>query len=349
VENREGNTSWGPAMRALLSSLAMFTGVLIDLSAQESCPKPAGERIPVSRGVRLHVIDWGGKGEPVIFLSGLQASAHVFDDFAPLFAESHRVIGITRRGIPPSDPSRTGYSQTLLTGDVIAVMDSLKISAAHVVGWSYGGGEATLLAVASPNRVLSLTLLDSYDRSARPRAPGATASRSPPAPPPFVRLDSLSPLSLQWREQRLGSRPAPLSLICTLNRFARDGRYLGPVLTASARDSVLAALRQAIPRHPYSEVRQPVLALFAVPRGVGDRYPAYAVMSPADRQLADSVFAAAIEEMDAARARLRIEIPHAKVIEIPGAAHALFRSHPEAVFLHLLRFLAAPRKAATER
>ena len=39
---------------------------------------------------------------------------------------------------------------------VAAVMDSLGLRAAHVVGWLYGGNEAVLLATQHPDRVLSV-------------------------------------------------------------------------------------------------------------------------------------------------------------------------------------------------
>lgn len=309
--------------------------------AQEGCPAPTGTFV-ATEGARLHVIDWGGSGEPIIFLSGLFGSAHTFDEFAPLFTDRHRSIGITRRGIAPSDTSGANYSAAHLTADILTVMDSLRISAAHVVGWSFGGNEATLLAVAKPQRVLSLTLLDSYDRAARRRAADPLRTLTPP---PFLPFDSSSPLALQWREQRLGNRPPPLSFTCTSNKFTADGRYIGSVVSAPLRDSIAAAMRKGMPPLPYSDVRQPVLAVFAVPRAVADRYPAYGAMSPRDREVANALFTVAALDMTSARDRMRRDIPHARVIGIPGAAHDIFRSHPEAVFMEMRKFLAVlPKK-----
>ncbi len=45
--------------------------------------------------------------------------------------------------------------------DVLAVMDSIGVKQAHIVGWSMGGGVATLLALDHPERCLSLTLVSS--------------------------------------------------------------------------------------------------------------------------------------------------------------------------------------------
>src|SRR4026209_366935 len=38
--------------------------------------------VTVAPGVRLHVLDFGGSGAPLVFLSGIGNNAHVFDDFA---------------------------------------------------------------------------------------------------------------------------------------------------------------------------------------------------------------------------------------------------------------------------
>ncbi|HEX6617438.1 MAG TPA: hypothetical protein VF046_14130, partial [Gemmatimonadales bacterium] len=77
-------------------------------------PRPWVDRSPhqirfvtVAPDVRLEVLDWGGQGPPLVFLSGLQDVAHGFDDFAPRFRDRHRVLAITRRGYgassrPPS-------------------------------------------------------------------------------------------------------------------------------------------------------------------------------------------------------------------------------------------------------
>jgi non-heme chloroperoxidase len=325
-------------MRSFAAFLAMCHALAV-CTAVAQCPKPSGRLVTVAPGVRIHVIDWGGAGPPLVFLSGLLGSAYTFDDFAPLFTDRYRVIGITRRGIAPSDQSASGYGWSVLTKDILATLDSLEIPAAHIVGWSFGGNEAVMLAVSSPRRVSSLVLLDSYETSPEARRLRTADSLKSPSSAPFVSFDSLSPLSLQWRYQRLGERPLPLSALCAYGKFAKDGRYLGPVLAPPRLDSVTNAMRGGMPRLPYSAVRQPVLALFRRPRGVGDGFPTYATMSPTDRLLADAKIEATTRDLSNARAWLRSQIPHAKVIEIPGAAHAIFRSHPEAVFRDMRSFL----------
>ena len=54
--------------------------------------------VNVEKDVKLEVIDWGGSGRPLVFLTGLGDNAHVFDRFAPKFIATYHVYGITRRG-----------------------------------------------------------------------------------------------------------------------------------------------------------------------------------------------------------------------------------------------------------
>jgi pimeloyl-ACP methyl ester carboxylesterase len=56
----------------------------------------------------------------------------------------------------PDDP--TAYRQTHRAGEVVAVIDALKIERFHVVGHSMGGWTTVGLARAIPERLLSVTL-----------------------------------------------------------------------------------------------------------------------------------------------------------------------------------------------
>jgi pimeloyl-ACP methyl ester carboxylesterase len=302
-------------------------------AAQERCPEPAARRIAVAPGVSIHVREWGGSGQTVFFLSGFAATAFAFDDFAPLLTNRFRVVGITKRGIPPSDTSSTDYSAATLTRDVLAVMDSLNIREAHLVGWSYGGNEAVRLAVANPTRVLSVVLLDSYDNS-READTFKELAGIKSALIHEVAADSASVHARMSLTRRLGFRSLPLTHICAFNRFAPDGRYVGPIASPRVR----AAIGAGAERLAYSKVTAPVLAFFKLLRSVEDMYPDYPIMSSTDRTVAESEFPPTVRAYAAARTRLKQELPSATVIEIAGAAHHLFASDPEIVFREMLSF-----------
>jgi alpha-beta hydrolase superfamily lysophospholipase len=69
-------------------------------------------------GVRLHYVDWGGTGEPLLFLTGLGDSAHRFDEFASNFVDRFHVLGLTRRGQAESGTPPDGYDTSTLADDV---------------------------------------------------------------------------------------------------------------------------------------------------------------------------------------------------------------------------------------
>jgi hypothetical protein len=93
--------------------------------------------VDVAPGVRIHVLDFGGTGTPLVFLSGLSNNAHVWDDFGQRFTGSNRVIAITRRGFGESSHPDDGYDQPTLAKDVITVLDSMKVDKAIFAGHSH--------------------------------------------------------------------------------------------------------------------------------------------------------------------------------------------------------------------
>jgi pimeloyl-ACP methyl ester carboxylesterase len=309
--------------------------------AQLGCPPASGRMVSVAPNVRLHVVEWGGRGETLILLSGLAASAHAFDDFARLFVDRFRVVGITRRGIPPSDSSTTGYGASQVTADIVAVMDSLKIRRAHLVGWSFGGDEAVMVAVNHQTRVRSVVLLDSYDNSVEAATFKATENLKTPAAR-WTALDSSSAVALTWRARRLGYKPLPVSFFCALYKFGPDGRLIGRAVPGARYN----AIRAGMPKLPYASVRQPVLAFFHVSRAVSDDYPEYSVMDSTDKMLATNAFRPESLAYASARHRARTEMPHARIVELLGAPHEVFAYYPEIIVPEMVAFFNRIRSSS---
>lgn len=116
--------------------------------------------IAVAEGVRLEVLDWGGTGRPLIFLSGLGNTAHIWDNFAPKFTDKHHVYAVTRRGFGRSTQASTGYTPERLADDILAVMDQLKIEKPVLIGHSIAGEELSFIGTRHPERVSALIYLD---------------------------------------------------------------------------------------------------------------------------------------------------------------------------------------------
>ena len=114
-------------------------------------------------GIRLHYLDWGGNGTALNFLTGMGASAYIFDKFAPRFADKFHVLALTRRGHGDSDYPETGYDADTLTEDIRQFMDHLNIEKAIFAGHSLAGVELTHFAATYPNRVEKLIYLDALD------------------------------------------------------------------------------------------------------------------------------------------------------------------------------------------
>jgi non-heme chloroperoxidase len=118
------------------------------------------EMITVAEGIQLEVLDWGGTGRPLIFLSGLGNTAHIWDNFAPKFTDRHHVYAITRRGFGKSTHATTGYSAERLADDILVVMDQLKIEKPVLIGHSIAGEELSSIGTRHPDRVSALIYLD---------------------------------------------------------------------------------------------------------------------------------------------------------------------------------------------
>src|SRR3712207_5264298 len=108
------------------------------LRALPRSAQPRVQLVHVDQNVRVEVLDWGGDGKPIVLLAGGGNTAHVFEDFAPNLAAHYRVIGITRRGFGASSFSPVDRV-TRFADDVLAVMDTLKLARAFIVGHSIAG------------------------------------------------------------------------------------------------------------------------------------------------------------------------------------------------------------------
>ena len=118
------------------------------------------QMITVDQGVELEVLDWGGSGRPLVFLSGLGNTAHIWDSFAPKFVGKHHVYAITRRGFGRSTHAGAGYTPDSLAEDILAVMSQLKIEKPVLIGHSIAGEELSFIGTRHPERVAALIYLD---------------------------------------------------------------------------------------------------------------------------------------------------------------------------------------------
>jgi pimeloyl-ACP methyl ester carboxylesterase len=116
--------------------------------------------VEMDDSIKLEVVDWGGKGTPLIFLAGFTLNAHTFAPLVSSFIDSHRVIGITRVGHGNSESRKENYSTARLTKDIISVLDYMNVDNAIFAGHSFAGGELNHLGRHFPDRVKGLIYID---------------------------------------------------------------------------------------------------------------------------------------------------------------------------------------------
>jgi len=115
-----------------------------------------------SSAVRIAYRDWGPDEAPVILLlHGSPGDGGAFEELGPMLAQRYRVIAPDLPGFGGSTWRIPDYSIAAHARYLAEMLDSLRIPAAHVVGWSLGGGVALELEGRSPQRVRSITLLAS--------------------------------------------------------------------------------------------------------------------------------------------------------------------------------------------
>jgi len=96
-------------------------------------------RIETTNGVKINVEDLGGTGKPVVFIHGWPVIHKMFEyQFTELPKHDYRCIGIDLRGFGDSDKPWNGYNYDAMADDVKAVLDTLKIENAALVGFSNG-------------------------------------------------------------------------------------------------------------------------------------------------------------------------------------------------------------------
>jgi len=191
----------------------------------------------------------GPAGAPIVLLlHGLGSSA---DDWAlqiPALGERYRVLAVDLPAHHRSPRPRGTFSAERMAAIVDALLETLGIARAHVVGLSLGGCVALALALGAPARVRSLVVVNGFARL-RPsglRAAVRGAGR--------VALAVAAPMSVVAAYVAREAFPGPEH--AALRRAAVER------LTANPRRHYLASLAAILRfdvRHRLGEIRCPTL------------------------------------------------------------------------------------------
>lgn len=114
-------------------------------------------------GLELSGLAWGEPdAPPLLMLHGWLDNAASFALLAPLLAERFHVIALDLPGHGHSQhlPESTVYQHVDYARAVLAAADALALPRFHLLGHSLGAGVATLVAIAAPERVRGLALIE---------------------------------------------------------------------------------------------------------------------------------------------------------------------------------------------
>jgi pimeloyl-ACP methyl ester carboxylesterase len=292
---------------------------------------PAAHRsqlVTVDTNVRVEVLDFGGSGQPLIFLAGMGNTAHVFDTFAPKFTTTHHVYGITRRGFGESSVPKDGYSADRLGDDVLAVIDALNLTRPVLAGHSVAGTELSSIASRNPKRVAGLVYLDAgYPYAFYNAERGDVVLDS---------IDLRRKLDLLVNGP-IDSRPTIQELLAELPRFERNLQERQKEL-ASMPPPPPEPEGMNVPRAILAGAQKftnlgsvPILAIYALP---------HALQGPPDDPSRAMRQAVDLETTGAQAAAFEKGVPSARVVRLPNANHFVWRSNEADVLREMNAFLA---------
>lgn len=258
-----------------------------------------------------------GEGPPVLLIQGVGVTGSGWRPQVQGLCSQFTCLTFDNRGIGQSSSSTTITIESM-AADALALMDEVGWESAHVVGHSMGGLIAQQLAIASPRRVRSLSLLCTFSR-------GREAARITP----WVLWMSL--------RTRLGTRSmrrrAFLEMIWTrqaLDHCNTDelAAQLAPILGRDLADQPSILLKQvtAMARH---DLLHRLGELKSIPT---------LVLSASDDPIAQPKFGRALSEA----------IPGATFVVLEKTSHAVTIEHAEIVNQRLASFIqsiAAPQQA----
>lgn len=137
---------------------------------------PPSQFVDLGNGLRVHLRDTGPRGAPVLLLiHGSNASLHTWEPWAERLQTRYRLIRMDLPGHGLTGASPTNDYRPAAYVDVVErIRTRLGVDRIVVVGNSMGGGVAWHYALAHPEHVRALVLIDSVGQ------PEPGGSREPP-------------------------------------------------------------------------------------------------------------------------------------------------------------------------
>ena len=120
--------------------------------------------------MRFHYLDWGNKHLPtIVFLHGGALNAHTWDLVCLALRDEYHCVALDQRGHGDSDWSEDAdYTMGAQLCDTKAFVDHLGLDKFILVGMSLGAINSLAFAIAHPERLTNLVIIDAGPEMRRP-------------------------------------------------------------------------------------------------------------------------------------------------------------------------------------
>ncbi|MEO5684594.1 MAG: alpha/beta hydrolase [Chitinophagaceae bacterium] len=109
------------------------------------------------RGINMYYEIYG-QGAPLLIIHGNGGSINNFLYQIPYFANNYKVIVADSRAQGKSADTGDSLSYEMMTDDLNALLDTLRLDSCYVIGWSDGGINGLLMAIRHPEKVKKLAI-----------------------------------------------------------------------------------------------------------------------------------------------------------------------------------------------
>jgi pimeloyl-ACP methyl ester carboxylesterase len=275
--------------------------------------------VALDNGERVHLRDEGPRnGVPIVLLHGSNADLHTWQPWVDRLVQTHRVIRFDQRGHGLTGPAPDGdYSRTAFAADVERVANALKLDRFVLAGNSMGGGIALEYALAHPDRLAGLVLVDAAGAPQTEKAKGNIGFTLARLPATSWLMRSITPRSLIEKSLRQSVTNKGVVTDASVDRYWELLRYPG--------NRQATATRFGTPQTPFTAAQ---LAGVNVPTLIiwGERDPLIPLSS--GRWLAQ-------------------HIPAGQIAVLPGIGHIPMEEAPDASARILDSWLTAKTRSAT--
>lgn len=291
-----------------------------------------GRFAEVQPGVRLHYASCGDASRPLmLMLHGFPEFWGAWRHVMPAFADAFHVVAPDLRGYNLSDkPAAVAdYRPSKLIADVAGLVRALGHERCVLVAHDWGGAIAWSVAIAHPQLVERLVILNA------------------PHPVPFARALAADPAQIAASQYMNWLRRPGSELRLAENGFARlEGFFLklgGEAwFRAAEREAYHAAWSRpgalaggvnwyrASPLHPSTEAEPGAAALSLDPEAFVVRVPTLVIWGDGDTALLPVL----LDGLDAL-------VPDLRIVRLPDATHWLVHEQPDRIVAEIRGFVGA--------